>query len=214
MTRKVLLGIFSLALVLLSFSGFQAAYADDTASVTDSTDDLKIGASWHNAPPQFYLDFVDITEASVSLQNDEYTFTVTVVGQVLPLNPDFTSKIGAPIGRVHYHWALWDSSGNRLGAIYVIWYDGLIWAAAHKALCESPYGCDNEGGLQINISQDGQTLWVKMSQSELVDFYGTQPVKWKHFVNASFETDVLKQLKSCDGLWDYAPDGPPIDLPT
>jgi hypothetical protein len=211
MARKVLLGIFLFVLVLLLFSSFQVAYADGIVSVTDPTHDLLMSASWHKARPQFYLDFIDVTEASVSLQNGVYTFEVTVVGQALPDNPAFTSKIGAPIARVHYRWVLWDSSGNKLGFMQVRLYEGVKSAAVYKRLCESRYGCGT--GLPFTISSDGHTLSVAISQSDLVTYYGSQPVKWRLIAFAAFEGDTPKQLMATDGLYDYASNNQ-VDMPT
>lgn len=173
--------ILTLSLMLLVM--LPSTYASGTNSIGDETHDFciaphssvwKKGLPCVEAPQKLYGEFMDIIEASATLDEEgTYTFEMTVLGQVLPASPEFPSLPNKPIGKLVYQWTLRDASGTQLGRVIVRWVDGVTTAYVKRYVDNF-----NSPPMGYQVDSSGHSLSVEVSQSYLFDFLGSAPTRW------------------------------------
>jgi len=120
--RRSLLAASAVVLLGVLVANLPLAYAANPEVVDDLQYDLR-NSGGRPAPSQFYLDFIDIAQASATLEDDIYTFKMTLWGTPdgwleNEWVPAFTSS-PVPIERVRYQWVFVDSDLNTVGAIRI-----------------------------------------------------------------------------------------------
>lgn len=222
-------------LLMISFS--HLVYADGTTSTTDPVNDLIIfpqGPLFTSspAPSQFYVAFIDIVEAHVTLSAGVYTFEITVQSTpsdwlTATWSPAFTGQPNQPsISLIKFDWLLFDSSGppglsSLVGAVAAHWNVGSGISGGILRTCPP----DSAPSCWLGMAQDAVSVHpasmtsffdqptnsfsVSVSASDLASFFSTNglpmPTQWWTFT-AAFSTGP--------GIADVAPDQATIVLPT
>lgn len=133
--RRSLLAASAVVLLGVLVANLPLAYADDAKY------DL-VNSGGRPAPSQFYLDFIDIAQASATLEDDIYTFKMTLWGTPdgwleNEWVPAFTSS-PVPIERVRYQWVFVDSDLNTVGAIRITFRVDLGVVRVNAMVCVPP----------------------------------------------------------------------------
>lgn len=196
---------FSLAGYLLLIYAGQAAAS--IVSVTDPTGDL-FQANGHPTQPRFYAPVVDLTEASVSLEDGTNTFEITAVGDVLV--PAAFAGSARPIRTVFYGWHLFDIQGRFIGGVFVVWQNGTISALVLKAgPCVGIFSlgnpCDAMTLASPGVAGSGHSLSVDVSATDLASFLGTEAATWR--AGASALSDVDPPGVGVDSVMDLVGEG-------
>jgi hypothetical protein len=216
--------------------------ATNPVEVSDGTNDLFSAITFQSGPNNagagqpvasvFYGDFIDITQASVSLDGDIYTFALSVVGQVLPANPEFPGHPSTPVQSIDYFWRIIDcTSGScvRLGSIAVHWRNKVVTADLEVLVggsCPGPElgpECRTPEfamlPLSFAVDGSGHSLSVTISQSDLADFvaqspFGSHPTHWRALTRAFIDPTLPIVSSGGVSVNDAAPNaGPPAPLP-
>jgi hypothetical protein len=216
--------IVFLALLIVSTS----VYADGTISTTDATSDL-LNEGGQPAPSQFYVGFLDIVEAHVTLSGGVYTFEMTVqstssdwlTSTWAPVYSDLPSQ--AKITAVGYRWFLRDSSGTFQGVVRATWRDdGVVHfnirvcppGTLPECAVSSPgVGSDLQAppSMAFSFDQSTNSLWVTISQTDFAGVFSSNglptPTQWRALTFAQLRGGGVPVL-------DRAPDETLLSMPT
>jgi hypothetical protein len=203
--RKEIMALAVLACLLLT--SIQTVLADGPAIYGP----FLAGA---RAPPQFYLDFIDMQSASMTLISGTYTFEMKM--QSTPkdwMKPDWEPRFAPPhdkivIWFVAYMWSAWDASGKILGVLEVYWVAyhvktgtvyAVLWVCPATANYEACWHSEAGVGRQVIINNDPSLLtysldsapYVSMtiSQSEYTKIFPTATT-WRCSTHAVYGSDI------------------------
>jgi hypothetical protein len=181
-------------LICLALTSIQPALADTVSAPTIYGPFLGMMAR-ARAPSQFYLAFINMTEASVSLGLvsgvETYTFEMTM--KYTPpdwMTPAWHPSFAPPLGKivifeVLYEWSIWDTSGRFYGLLRIHWNlplhanEGTVkW---DTLVCPPTIACENAHiGAQVStdpstlkLSISGKSVSLTISQTDLVDLFPT-----------------------------------------
>ncbi len=217
------------------------SFANGTVQVFDGTNDELVAITNQAAPnveeapgppiSLYYVDYIDLTEASVSLSGGSYTFELTTLGNVAPASPSFPQLPGHPVQEVRYRWRIFQCLFPcfPLGAVVVEWIDG-AWSAFMEVYVSidcpgNPAGPDCRAldaprtALSFARDSSGKSLSVAVSQTDFSNFmsqslFGTTPVRWKAQASVFLNAPLPGVSSGPITVFDFAPDsGRPL-LPT
>ncbi len=193
--------------ICLLLTSIQSVLADGTVSVSDPTGDLLVQGE-QAAPSQYYLSFIDVVEAHVTLSSGTYTFELTVASTpsdwlTSTWNPRFASPLDQiRITRVSYRWRIFESSGSTHGVLRVVWrgdQGGTVDAgiavcppaAAGEACLDGGVGLQilHPLSLAFSFNQAANSVSLTISQSDLASIFpaGTQ---WRSITNLIYGSQI------------------------
>ena len=198
MRKENVIVAFAVLICLLLMS-IQSSFADGTVSAESFTGLFLMAAPAANFPPQFYLAFIDMTEAHVTLSSEMYTFEMTVASTP----PDWVTsdwhptlapgKHEIPIWGVGYGLWLWDASGTFLGLLRVAWIMGALDPSVQ--IVDVPFKAFYVGGVGIQypplpsslnfvFDQANNRMTMTIAQSDFSSLFPTA-TQWRATTRAA-----------------------------
>jgi hypothetical protein len=166
------------------------------------------------APSQFYVAFIDMQEAHVTLSSSgTYTFEMTMAStpsewMTTAWHPTFAPPLDKiVIFEVLYEWSIWDTSGRFLGVLrfhWEAWHVSEGTVGADVKICPpsvtSLAACENAGiGAQVDHPTSltplvlGNSVSLTISETDLVMLFPTllsPGTLWRCSSHAVFGSDI------------------------
>jgi len=193
MRKENVIAAFAVLICLL-LTSIQSSLADNTVYAQTFTGLYLEGAPADNFPPQFYLDFIDMREAHVTLSSGIYEFEITVASTPLDwMTPDWHPKLApgtrdTPFQGVGYGLWLWDASGTFLGVLRDAWINGALYPEAQIIDVKTPYQAFEMAGVGARVEyppslnfvfdQISNCMRMTITQSDFLSLFPTA-TQWK-----------------------------------